>query len=449
MTVITRFAPSPTGYLHIGSARTALFNYLFSKHHGGKFLLRVEDTDRERSTDAAIDAIFEGMNWLGLKWDEKEIYQFSRSARHAEIAYELLAKGKAYKCYLTEEELTILREESRKTGIPIRSPWRDKGGDNKKDYVIRLKAPQTGVTIVDDLVQGKVTTKNEIFDDLVILRSDGTPTYNLAVVVDDHDMNITHIIRGDDHLNNSAKQLLIYEAMEWELPKFVHIPLIHGEDGAKLSKRHGALGVMAYKDMGYLPETICNYLLRLGWSHGNDEIISLEEAIKWFNIESIGKGPSRMDFKKMDHLNGHYIKNTDNLKLFELMNLPISSKDQILQGMDLIKERAKTIIELVSMAKIFIKDVSFDIKQEHLDIIKLEKKIYDDFSKILAENEIWQKDHLMNLAKNYAEINELKLGRVIMPFRIVLTGRDASPSVFDIMEIIGKEETLLRIKKYL
>jgi len=453
MTIITRFAPSPTGYLHIGSARTAIFNYLFARRHNGKFLLRVEDTDRERSTDLATQAIFSGLKWLGLEWDDKEVYQFANSDRHAEIAKQLLNTGKAYKCYLTKEELEVLREESRKTGKTITSPWRDRDSQNitNKEFVIRIKAPKEGNTIIHDLVQGDVVTKNEILDDLVLLRSDGTPTYNLAVVVDDHDMNITHIIRGDDHLNNAAKQAMIYEALNWEIPKFAHIPLIHGEDGSKLSKRHGALGVDAYRDLGYLPEAINNYLLRLGWSHGNDEIISRDEAISWFNLESIGKSPARMDFKKLGNVNSHYIKNTDNQRLFDLISEQDSLKDskaEILKGMDLIKERAKTIVELATMANIFVINSKLDIKPEFLIQIKDEQPTYNEFYKILKNFENWHKDDLMNLYKEYAEANNIKLGKLVMPFRIALTASDASPSIFDIMEIIGKEESLIRMGKF-
>ncbi|MCE3233800.1 MAG: gltX2 [Rickettsiaceae bacterium] len=331
MTVITRFAPSPTGYLHIGGARTALFNWLYARHNNGKFLLRIEDTDRARSTPEAVEAILNGMKWLGLDWDDKEVYQLSRIERHKEVAYQLLEKGHAYKCYCSKEELDTMREKAMAEKSPMRydGTWRDRDPSEAPAGVapvIRLKAPLTGETVIEDNVQGRVVVQNKEQDDMILLRSDGTPTYMLAVVVDDHDMGVTHIIRGDDHFTNAFRQKLIYEGMGWEIPSFTHIPLIHGSDGAKLSKRHGALGVEAYRDMGYLPEAIRNYLLRLGWSHGDDEIISTEQAIQWFNLESLGKSPSRFDFNKLDNLNGHYIRIADDARLVELVTPILQQK---------------------------------------------------------------------------------------------------------------------------
>ena len=453
MDVITRFAPSPTGFLHIGSARTALFSYLFAKHYGGKFLLRIEDTDRARSTNEAIEAIFSGMSWLDLQCDGDVVFQFARAKRHLEVANELLARDKAYKCFLTGDELEVLREESRKTGIPVQSKWRDTTIDDhpkNTEFVIRIKSPRIGKTEVKDLVQGSVIVQNNILDDLILVRSDGIPTYNLAVVVDDHDMKITHIIRGDDHLNNAFKQKVIYEAMNWEVPHFAHIPLIHGEDGAKLSKRHGALGIAEYHKMGYLPEAINNYLLRLGWSHGDDEIISREQAIKWFDLSSVGKAPSRMDFKKLNNLNGHYIRNSSNENLIKVINEHINIDNILLnKSLYLTKERAKTINELCSLSMIFMPLVDFSITEELQEKLKKIPEITREFAAIIRAEKIWTKDVLMELAKTFAESKNIKLGDLVTPFRIALTGTNASPSIFDIMEIIGKEESINRIEKFL
>jgi glutamyl-tRNA synthetase len=326
MTVVTRFAPSPTGFLHIGGARTALFNWLYAKHHKGRFLLRIEDTDRARSTQEAIDAILDGMKWLGLDWEGEPTFQFARAARHAEVAHEMVKLGHAFHCYTTQEELEAFRAKN--PNAKFRSPWRDGGTPPAgAKSVVRLKAPLDGETVVNDKVQGTVTVKNSELDDMILLRSDGTPTYMLAVVVDDHDMGVTQVIRGDDHLTNTFRQLMIYNAMGWKAPDFAHIPLIHGADGAKLSKRHGALGVDAYRDMGYLPEAVRNYLLRLGWSHGDDEIISTEQAIEWFDLDAAGKSPSRFDFTKLENLNGHYLREADDARLVELI-LPKLGRDR-------------------------------------------------------------------------------------------------------------------------
>jgi len=361
--VVTRFAPSPTGYLHIGGARTALFNWLYARHTGGKFLLRIEDTDRARSTPEATAAIFEGLEWLGLNWDGDAISQFERSPRHAEVAREMMARGTAYRCYSTIEEIEAFRGAARAAGRPplFRSPWRDADPATHPDapYVVRLKAPREGETTVEDVVQGTITWKNETLDDLILLRSDGTPTYMHAVVVDDHDMGVTHVIRGDDHLTNAARQTLIYRAMDWDVPVFAHVPLIHGPDGTKLSKRHGALGVEAYREMGFLPEAMRNYLLRLGWSHGDDEMISTEQAIEWFNLESIGRSPARVDFKKLDNINGHYMRQASDEALSAAMVPLLKARgydvdgaisDQLTAAMPGLKERAKTLVELADSA---------------------------------------------------------------------------------------------------
>src|SRR5690349_18934953 len=369
---VLRFAPSPTGYLHIGGARTALFNWLYARHTGGKFLLRIEDTDRARSSKEAIDAILDGMRWLDLDWDGHEYYQSQFWARHAEIAHRLLERGAAYRCYMTQEELAEQREKAKAERKPFRinSPWRDvtdEQGD--KPFVIRLKAPREGETVIDDQVQGRVTVQNAEIDDFILLRSDGTPTYMLAVVVDDHDMGVTHVIRGDDHLNNAFRQLAIIRAMGWPEPTYAHVPLIHGPDGAKLSKRHGAMGVDAYRDeLGLLPEAVGNYLLRLGWGHGDDEIISREQAIEWFDLDHVGKSPSRFDFKKLENLNGHYIREADNSRLADLVapKLGISTEEQkalLLSAMPELKARAHTLNQLVDGAHFLFASRPLDVDE--------------------------------------------------------------------------------------
>lgn len=458
MSVITRFAPSPTGFLHIGSARTALFNYLFARHHNGKFLLRIEDTDRERSTKEAIDAILDGLTWLGLKWDEEPIFQLSRGDRHREIAETMLKHDKAYYCYCTPQELMEMRKKAAKEGKAFKydSRWRDldpKDAPQGIKPAIRLKAPRDGATTIKDAVQGDVIIQNAELDDMVLLRSDGTPTYMLAVVVDDHDMNITHIIRGDDHLTNAARQIQIYDALGWKTPQFAHIPLIHGADGAKLSKRHGALGVDAYRDMGYLPGALRNYLLRLGWSHGNDEIISDKEAIEWFNLESIGKSPSRFDFTKLQSINAHYIKEASNEELVSIitpyLHQPLSSihKSRLLKGMNSLKERAKTITELAESAKFYVIDpppISDKAKslltEEATDLVKE--------AMVLLENiKDWKIDVIEESIKKLIESKGMGLGKIAQPLRILLTGSTTSPGIFEIMEILGKEESISRIKR--
>jgi glutamyl-tRNA synthetase len=460
MTVRVRFAPSPTGFLHIGSARTALFNYLFAKHKNGKYLLRIEDTDRERSTPEAVEAIFKSLEWLGIKADEEPIFQFSRYQRHAEVAHELLKAGKAYYCYCSPEELQTMREEATANGKPPRynSMWRDRDPSTAPSGVkpvIRFKSPQDDSLSIADRVQGEVTVKNNQLDDMVLLRADGTPTYMLSVVVDDHDMGITHIIRGDDHLTNAFRQHHIYKALAWDVPEFAHIPLIHGADGAKLSKRHGATSADVYKDLGYLAEAMKNYLLRLGWGHGDDEIISESQAIEWFTLESIGRSPSRFDMVKLNNLNGHYIRQSDNQRLLEL-SLPIiekmlgkalslHEKNSILKGMNGLKERAKTLVELADSALIYIRRFSHDEKSQAIltpENINLLKKLVQKLS--ITE---FSENTLEDCLRNFAEVEQTKLGQVAAPLRVAITGRTVSPSLFEVMAILGKEESLSRIEK--
>lgn len=462
MTVITRFAPSPTGFLHIGSARTALFNWLFAKHHGGKFLLRIEDTDRARSTQPAIEAILDGMEWLGLHHDGEVIYQFARAARHAEVAKQLVDKGQAYYCYCTTEELAAMREEATKEGKGFRydGRWRDKPASEAPEGinpVIRLKAPLTGETVIDDLVQGRVVVGNEHLDDMILLRSDGTPTYMLAVVVDDHDMAVTHVIRGDDHLTNASRQKLIYEAMGWETPKFAHIPLIHGADGAKLSKRHGALGVEAYRDMGFLPEAIRNYLLRLGWAHGDDEIIDTAQAIQWFDVDGLGKSPSRFDMVKLTNVNGHYMREAENERLVTLitplieerLKAPVSQVAEIClaKGMNGLKQRAKNLLELTDNALFYARSVPLpftDKAQQILD--KGGKELAGEIAALLDTTPSWEEAALEEVIKTYAVEKGMKLGDLAQVVRVALTGSTISPSIFEVLAVLGKEESLRRLR---
>jgi len=451
MPTVTRFAPSPTGYLHIGGARTALFNWLYAKHTGGKFLLRIEDTDRARSTPEATQAIIDGMTWLGLTWDGDITYQFSRMSRHAEVANEMLAKGQAYRCYTTAEELDAFRKEH--PNAKFRSKWRDGGTPPAgAPFVIRIKAPLEGETIVHDKVQGTVATKNSELDDMVLLRSDGTPTYMLAVVVDDHDMGVTQVIRGDDHFTNTFRQLVIYNAMGWQAPSFAHIPLIHGPDGAKLSKRHGALGVDAYREMGYLPEALRNYLLRLGWAHGDDEIISTQQAIEWFDLDGCGKSPSRFDFVKLENLNGHYMRETDDARLTNLVverlgNVSALGKERIQKGMAGLKQRAKNLKELAENSSIYTlaRPIALDDKAKEV----LDKGGRDIVKALLPKLEA-QADFgysaTMELCKAYGVEIGKKLGDVAQPLRAALSGKTVSPGVFEVMEILGKEESLGRLK---
>lgn len=461
--VVTRFAPSPTGYLHIGGARTALYNWLYAKRMGGKFLLRIEDTDRARSTDSAIEAILDGLRWLDLDWDGEEVYQFSRAARHAEVAHELLARGHAYRCYLTQEDLAAMRAsaEAEKRPFRIRSPWRDTAeADQPKDkpFVVRLKAPTEGEVTISDMVQGDVTVANAELDDMILLRSDGTPTYMLSVVVDDHDMGVTHVIRGDDHLNNAFRQLGVIRGMGWPEPVYAHVPLIHGADGAKLSKRHGALGVDAYRDeMGYLPEAINNYLLKLGWGHGDDEIISREQAIEWFDVADVGRGAARFDFKKLENLNGHYIREADDARLAHLsqhrleaaLGRQLTEADMMLlaTAMPVVKVRAKNMIELAEGAQFLFetRPISLDEKAASLldgDALALLAKALD----ALKSQPDWELVPLEEGVKAVATEAGLGLGKIAQPLRAALTGRGTSPGIFDVLVLLGREESLARIE---
>ncbi|MEO5494688.1 MAG: glutamate--tRNA ligase [Sphingomonas sp.] len=458
--VVTRFAPSPTGYLHIGGARTALFNLLFARHHSGKFLLRIEDTDRARSTQPAIEAILDGMRWLGLDWDGDEIYQFAQAPRHAAVAAEMVEKGAAYRCYLTQDELAQMRAEAEaaKKPLRIRSPWRDRtANDPSAPYVIRLKAPTEGATTIHDRVQGEVTVQNAEIDDLVLLRSDGTPTYMLAVVVDDHDMGVTHVIRGDDHLNNAFRQLPIYRAMGWPEPTYAHIPLIHGSDGAKLSKRHGALGVDAYRDeMGLLPEAVDNYLLRLGWGHGDDEIINREQATEWFDLSGVGKSPSRFDLKKLENLNGHYIREADDARLADLVaaRLPVqldsAQLDLLRRTMPYLKPRAANLNELAeSSAFLFaVRPLPIDADAAAL-VAGHAPALLSQLHTALDAAESWDTEVLENAVRQVAEDAGVKLGQVAQPLRAALTGKRTSPGIFDVLVVLGRDESLGRIADHM
>ena len=460
MTIKTRFAPSPTGYLHIGGARTALFNYLFAKANNGEFLLRVEDTDAERSTESAKQAILKSLKWLDLIPDAEIIYQSARADRHAEITAELIAAGKAYYCFTPQAEIAKARDEARAAGkhFIFHSPWREASKDQHPENqkpVIRLKAPREGETVINDLLQGRVVVQNSHLDDMVLLRGDGTPTYMLAVVVDDHDMKITHIIRGDDHLSNAPRQQLIYQAMGWDVPQMVHIPLIHGPDGAKLSKRHGALGADAYKEIGYLPEALNNYLLRLGWSHGDDEIITRAQAIEWFGVEGLGKSPSRIDFNKMKHMNAIYLRAMDNKTLLRMIvdefdyNLSDESKQYIKQAMESLKLRAELVPDLIDLAKIYSIDKPLKITTEAAEIIKecdkqLVAKVIEAINNI--ESNEFNKDTIQVTLKELATTNDLKLGALMKFARALITGRTATPSVFEIIAIIGKKHSTERLQ---
>jgi glutamyl-tRNA synthetase len=452
--VVTRFAPSPTGYLHIGGARTALFNWLYARHCGGKFLLRIEDTDRARSTKEAVDAILDGMRWLELDWDGHEYYQSQFWARHAEIAHRLVERGAGYRCYMTQVELAEAREKAKLERRPFRidSPWRDvtdEQGD--KPFVIRLKAPREGETVIDDLVQGRVTVQNAEIDDFVLLRSDGTPTYMLAVVVDDHDMGVTHVIRGDDHLNNAFRQLAIVRAMGWPEPTYAHVPLIHGPDGAKLSKRHGAMGVDAYRDeLGLLPEALVNYLLRLGWGHGDDEIISRSQAIEWFDLPQVGKSPARFDFKKLENLNGHYIREADDNRLAELvaprLGLQPKQTTVLVEAMPELKARAHTLNELADGARFLFANRPLDIDEGAAALLSREgRRLLAAAHNKLAALAKWDAESLEAAIREVAEGGGVKLGKLAQPLRAALTGRTTSPGIFDVLSLLGREESLARI----
>jgi glutamyl-tRNA synthetase len=465
--VVTRFAPSPTGFLHIGGGRTALFNWLYARRHGGKMLLRIEDTDRERSTQAAIDAILDGLSWLGIEWDGDTVYQYSRAERHREIAGQLLATGHAYRCYASPEELTEMRAKARAEGSTrlYDGRWRDRDASDAPagvKPVIRLKAPQIGETVVEDQVQGRVAWQNENLDDFVLLRSDGTPTYMLAVVVDDHDMGITHIIRGDDHLNNAARQTQIYQALGWQIPVMSHIPLIHGPDGSKLSKRHGALGVDAYRAMGYLPAAMRNYLVRLGWAHGDQEIFSTEEMIAAFDLPQIGRSPARFDFAKLESLNGHYIRqgaDADLVTEIERLLPHVAGgaqlkakmtpelRSRLLAAMPGLKERAKTLVELIDSAGFLFADrpIALDDKAKAV-ITDDARKLLKDLLLELEKTEPWSAASAEQTVRAFAERAGVKLGAVAQPVRTALTGRVTSPGIFDVLTVLGKTESLARLR---
>ncbi len=481
--VVTRFAPSPTGTLHIGGARTALFNWLYARHTGGTFLLRIEDTDRERSKPEHVDAILGSLKWLELDWDGEPLFQFARADRHRAVAQQLLAKGHAYRCWLTPAELeamhaaiaterVLAKTENRppKGQQTIQSPWRDR--DPKEapagvEPVLRLKAPRDGETVIDDKVQGRVVVRNSQLDDLIVLRSDGTPTYNFAVVVDDHDMGVTHVIRGDDHLNNASRQTLIYQGLGWEIPVFAHVPLIHGPDGAKLSKRHGAQGTEEYRALGYLPAGLRNYLARLGWSHGDDEIFSTEQMVAWFDIDGIGKSPARFDFKKLADVNAHYIRGASTDELIRriedmLPDIPggmaLHGKfdrnhgwDRLARAMPGLKQRAKTLQELIDGARFLIAERPLALDDKAMAALDADGRACN--AAVLAvlssiDDAQWQPATLEAAVKAYVETNGLKLGKVAQPLRAALTGSTVSPPVFDVLAALGREEALARIAEY-
>jgi len=470
--IVTRFAPSPTGFLHIGGGRTALFNWLYAKRFAGKMLLRIEDTDRERSTDAAIEAILDGLRWLGIDWDGDVVYQYSRAARHREVAVSLLASGNAYFCYASQQELEEMREKARAEGKPMRydGRWRDLGGTDAEKQaiaegrkpVIRLKAPQEGETVVNDAVQGRVVWQNKDLDDLVLLRSDGNPTYMLAVVVDDHDMAVTHVIRGDDHLTNAARQTHIYQAAGWDVPVMAHIPLIHGPDGAKLSKRHGALGVDAYRAMGYLPAAMRNYLVRLGWSHGDQEFFTTDEMKAVFGLETIGRSPARFDFAKLEHINGHYMRGSSDAEVLAAIEVilpeigpergcpPILSdkmRADLMQAMPGLKERAKTLLELLDSAYFIYanRPLNFEPKAEAILDEAARARIAAMLPSLMALSE-WSAASTEAVVRQFAEETGVKLGQAAQPLRAALTGRSTSPGLFDVMAVLGKDECLARLQ---
>jgi glutamyl-tRNA synthetase len=463
--IVTRFAPSPTGFLHIGGARTALFNWLYAKHTGGTMLLRIEDTDRERSTDAAIAAIIDGLSWLGLDWKGEPISQFARADRHREVAEELVARGKAYRAFETPEELAAMRDKAKAEGRFARyeGVWRDRDPSEAPagaPSVVRIKAPRDGETVIEDRVQGRVAFPNKDLDDFVILRTDGSPTYMHAVVVDDHDMTVTHVIRGDDHLTNAARQTIIYEAMGWPTPIWAHIPLIHGPDGAKLSKRHGALGVDAYRAMGYLPDALRNYLARLGWSHGDDEIFTTQQAIEWFDLDAINKGAARFDFNKLQSLNGHYIRATDDEELLERLEAILpeieggddfavrmehGARDRLLSLMPELKERAKTLVDLFHAAQFLVAERPLATDEKATALLDADAR--GRLGRLLkALGQVpWASADLEQAVRHFAHTEEVKLGKVAQPLRAALTGSASSPSIFEVMVALGRDESLARI----
>ncbi|PJB72080.1 MAG: glutamate--tRNA ligase [Alphaproteobacteria bacterium CG_4_9_14_3_um_filter_47_13] len=466
MSVVTRFPPSPTGFMHIGNARTALYNYLFARHHGGKFVVRIEDTDRARHSEEAVQAIFRSLEWLGLEYDNEAVSQFEQRARHAEVAMQMVEKGQAYYCYCSPEELNVMREQAKKEGRSsfYDRRWRDRDPSEAPKGVkpvVRIKAPaEAGESVINDLVQGEIRITNDNLDDFIILRSDGTPTYMLSVVVDDHDMGITHIIRGDDHINNAFRQKIIFEAMGWDIPRFAHLPLIHGADGAKFSKRHGAASVEEYRDMGFLPEALENYLLRLGWGHGDDEIISREQAIQWFDLDAVGKSAAKFDMAKLESLNNYYLSHAEESRLLTLITPFLKQRHQIdirndalaqkrvMSGMTELKERSKTLIQLTDEAAFYTKKIPYDFDEAAQRT--LNETAHDTFDALLArfrECSDFTTAGIQNLCKQIADdLHGGKLGKVAMPLRAALTGTTVSPSIFHAAEILGQEESVARLE---
>ncbi len=457
MNVVTRFAPSPTGFLHIGGARTALFNWLFARHHGGCYLLRIEDTGRQRSTDAAVAAIHDGLDWLGLASDEPAISQSARADRHVEIAKSLIAAGAAYRCYLSADELEDVRAAAKSAGLPVRSPWRDRSDtpdqpSQDHSFVVRMKMPDEGSTTITDLVQGDVTVQNRILDDMVILRADGTPTYMLAVVVDDHDMGITHVIRGDDHLNNAFRQTMVYRGMGWDVPEFAHIPLIHGVDGAKLSKRHGALGVGAYRDQGYLADAMLNYLLRLGWSHGDDEMISRAEAIDWFSLDAVGRAPARFDPEKLADLNAHYLRAMDDDSLYALIAPKITptslaAEARIKTLMPLLRDRAKSHLDIVDAAGFLLHDGAPDLDESARTLLDQAACARLVALMKAAPDTDWNVEMFQTFLGEWLTANDVKMKDIGLPLRAAVTGTRQSPSIVDVIVALGREETIRRVEE--
>ncbi len=457
--VVTRFAPSPTGFLHIGGARTALYNWLYARRHNGSFFLRIEDTDRARSTDAAIKAILSGMKWLGLDWDGEAVSQFDRAARHQAVAEEMLANGAAYKCYASAEETATLRAQARESGAVFRGDmWRDRTPDaetTKKPYSIRIKTPRDGETTITDEVQGAVKVHNATLDDMIILRSDGTPTYMLAVVVDDHDMEVTHVIRGDDHLNNAFRQAQIYRAMKWDMPVYAHIPLIHGADGKKLSKRHGALGVDAYAEMGFLPAAMRNYLLRLGWSHGDDEIISTEQAIEWFNLGNVGRGPARFDFDKLDSLNAHYLRQMNPANILPMIENELENtiettlsdieRKRILRALPSIVERAKRLPDIIDASTLYCNMRPISVTEKAANMLSEQGSLMQDAANELEAITDWSTEVIKAAIMSFAQARDLKMGTVMQPIRAAVTGGAPSGDLVELLEILGQKEVLGRL----
>jgi len=464
MTVVTRFAPSPTGFLHIGGARTALFNWLFARHHGGRYLLRIEDTDRARSTKPAIAAILDGLSWLGLDWDGDVLFQFARAERHAEVARRMLAEDKAYYCYASPQELEEMRDAQRRAGVPVRydGRWRDRDPKEAPPGVapvIRLRAPQSGQTVIQDAVQGEVKVENAQLDDMILLRADGTPTYMLAVVVDDYDMGVTHVIRGDVHLNNAFRQLQIIHAMGWPEPTYAHVPMILGPDGAKLSKRHGALGVDAYRDMGFLPAALRNYLLRLGWGHGDDEIIPTEKAIEWFDLSGVGRSPSRFDMAKLTNLNAHYLRETSDAELMLLVlpgivaklgaKLDASAQERLRRGLNGVKQRSRTVVELADNLVFYARHGAPPIADDkaRAQLTPNAKALLGKLAHALdAETADWSEPRIEEAIRRFIESEGVKLCQVAQPLRVAMTGSTASPGIFEVLAILGPAETMTRLQ---